>query len=85
MTYTKRAGEAPRRRLFGPLVGRWAAGSTRRSEIEHAATYEGTLCGLPGEKVEIYRHPFYTDREKSCPTCRELALEHVRRWPPERD
>ncbi|GGO18493.1 hypothetical protein [Micromonospora parathelypteridis] len=41
--------------------------------VQHAWGGEQTLCGLPEEQIELYRHLFNHGDDSACPTCRQRA------------
>jgi hypothetical protein len=42
-------------------------------DVEHAIGGDETLCGIPGEQVDVYRHLFRPDGESACARCQEKA------------
>jgi hypothetical protein len=51
----------------------FALAKSSEGVIEHAYGDNGTLCGIPGESVEIYRSLFRANLSSACATCREVA------------
>jgi hypothetical protein len=41
--------------------------------VEHAFRPPATLCGIPQERVVVYRHLFGFSRARACLRCREQA------------
>jgi hypothetical protein len=41
--------------------------------VEHGLTAGRTLCGIPRDRLTVYRSPFVPTRETACPRCRERA------------
>lgn len=50
-----------------------AAEESESPQAEHAFEPPATLCGVPEERVTIYRHLFNPDGIRACPHCREQA------------
>jgi hypothetical protein len=56
----------------------WSSGFAACTEIgspqlEHAFASPATLCGIPEERVEVYRHMFGWRSDRACSRCRERA------------
>jgi hypothetical protein len=41
-------------------------------DLEHAFQPDATLCGIPAQRVSVYRRLFLHSH-RACPRCRELA------------
>ncbi|MBO4209210.1 hypothetical protein [Micromonospora echinofusca] len=42
-------------------------------DLPHAYGGPGTLCGIPGHRVEVYLSLFDTEDASACPSCRQRA------------
>ncbi|MEU8609007.1 hypothetical protein AB0C29_13495 [Actinoplanes sp. NPDC048791] len=62
---------------------RWAACMHKAADngLKHAFDGDATLCELPEEEVEVYRHLWRPGRS-SCDACARAAAVIDGRWPP---
>ncbi|WP_460072275.1 hypothetical protein [Streptomyces sp. YKOK-I1] len=71
--------------MRGPRTDGWRPGSGRRPFLAlceesdapgtgHGLSKGASLCGIPGERLTVYRGPFDPTRDSACPGCRARTL-----------
>jgi hypothetical protein len=71
---------------YVPISDRWAACSVTSPDAppeEHAMDWDVTLCGIPEDRVCVWRHlwsPDWPDR-RACPQCTAVAATVDTYWP----